>query len=273
MKNSYTDAEIDSMVTDVTAQLGALLKSEGASLLQKSDGEPSDGESLQMAAPDASAPPADASASAGPSPEASVAPDASAPAAPEGASPEGDAQPASLDELVQAYSSLSPEELQMHAQALAQVMQGQSQGQSAAPAPDASAQPPAAPLAGEGSQPVQPEAQAAMKSEIAAFGAQLGDLKKSVEQLAGIVTAVVKAKPEVKQEVKTIVVPVAGKAVTGDNALIKTEEAVKPLTKAEVVDKLNKHARDPNLAKSDRDLIRKYYNGVAQLGQLSHLLK
>ena len=130
MKNSYTEAEIDSMVADVTTKLDALLKSEGAALVKKGEDAPS-GEPMQMSAPDASASP-EASASA-PAPEASPSPeespDASPSPAPEGSEPQG---LASLEELVQAYSSLSPEELQMHAQALAQVMQGQ-QAQPAAP--------------------------------------------------------------------------------------------------------------------------------------------
>ncbi len=275
MKTSYTQTEIDSMVNDVTSQLDALLKSEGATLLKKSD-DCAPGESLEMtqkAAPDASASP-EASPSASPAPEASASaspgadaslPDDSAGAAPapEGSAPAGDAPP-SMDELVQAYGSLPPEELQLHAQALAQVMQSKqaSPAPSAAPAAaaPAPAAPAAAPLAGEGSQQAAPEAQAALKSEVAGLKEELVALRKHSEQLANIV----------KNVVKPIVVS-PGKAVTGETVLVKTEAPSKPLNKAEVTKRLNDKARDPNLAKSDRDLIRKYYTGAVTLKSLEHL--
>lgn len=241
-KNSDLAAAIDEIEKDL---LKTLKKSEDVEkrgdITAKAEGP--EGEQMDDSAPAPEGVPAD-----GPPP----APEAEAPEA-----PQEDAPP-SMEELVQAYSQLSPDELQMHIQALEQVKQ------MSAPAPEATASaspgPGAqAPGANEGSAAVAPSSEMAMKSE--KLGQELEGLKKSQAALVDALKALIGA-PQRKGYTGADMVP----------AQPKPEQEVLKLSKAEINTRLKKKAAE-NLAKSDRDLIRSFYNNSATVADLAHLLK
>jgi hypothetical protein len=275
-----------------------------------SDGgsESSDSAPAESAESAPAAPPGPDAGSA-PAPDASASAPAADPAsagAPAGGDPSGQAAGTDpVQALVQAYAQLSPEELAMHDAALQQVkaqsgaaaggMPGapgaggmppadpMAAGAGAPPAPGPVAPAPApaapagpaavAPLAGEGSQPIDPAATMALKSEFDkelnlikserdAKAKEITDLKKSVEMLTDAMT-------------KVFAQPVR-RAITSKDvgALSKAEKPVSlgDLSKAEITRKLTVAAHNPSLKKSDRDLINNYYKGNVKVDALAHLL-
>jgi hypothetical protein len=66
------------------------------------------------------------------------------------------------------------------------------------------------------------------------------------------------------------------KAVTGFNYVDKNGEAgveTQKITPAQITAKLSQLTRDPDLKKSDRDLINRYYEGNPDVSAIAHLLK
>lgn len=325
---TYTNEELNALVAEFSAEFDALVKAEVAKTaapLAKADDDGGSDEKEKKSPPSDSGSDSgggdegggggdSADAGAPPPPAASAAPDASAspapapagdpaagsaPAAPQDPAQAGGGDP--MAALSQAYAQLSPEELQMHFQALKQVLTAQMAAAPAggapgadpmaaaagappapaapAPAPAAPAAPApapgpamgagagAAPLAGEASKPVDPMASMALKSEfekeLNLVKSERDNLKKSVEQLTETMTKVL-AQPIRKS--------VTGKDIEG---LLSSEQPVKSfdgLSKAEVTKKLLAAAKNPDLKKSDRDLINKYYKSEVKVDALAHLL-
>jgi len=66
------------------------------------------------------------------------------------------------------------------------------------------------------------------------------------------------------------------KAVTGFNYVDKNGEAsveTQKITPTQITAKLSQLTRDPDLKKSDRDLVNRYYEGTANVDAIAHLLK
>jgi hypothetical protein len=202
-------------------------------------------------------------ASDGASPPASAAPSAdAAPAADPAAAAPGAEQAPTLPELTEAYSQLSPPELDMHEQALHAAKAQMSAGAapagapaapaaspSAAPAPDALAAP--APMPGAASAPVAPEFG---KSEA---DVKIASLEKSLEATTQILVTLL-GKPNFK-------------SVTGEDAVTKTEKSFEGLTKSEVTERLNKAVRK-GLSTGDSLLLKSFYKGEASVNDIGHLL-
>jgi len=233
---------LDQTVQEVKGILSSLLLNEVNSL-KKGLGEEDDTDG-PGAADGGGAPPA--SEGAAETPGASDAPPGTAPGEESGAEQgapggaPGDDAPPSMEELVQQYSQLPPEELKMHLEAATQAYQAAAGAAGAGGPPQGQGQASPPPQGG-------PE-MAAMKSEIANLKAVCIDLKKSLEDSR-------KPTPRVGQ-----------KAVTGANAAARLGTAAapaKPLNKAELHAKLVALCRDPDqskLSKHERDLINDYYN-------------
>lgn len=255
----YTKDQLKAAIDEIEKDLQSVLKSEQSSLqeqLKKSEDMEKCGEVTAKAE---GAPGEDMEDSApAVAPEASPAPEASAaPADPAMAGGEMQDQPPTMEELVSAYSQLSPEEFAMHEQAF----QAAKQAQAGAQDPMAPASPSPGPGAGgmpnEGSAPVDPAAQMAMKSE--KLQDEFDALKKSQDVLV--------------EAFKSMLTAPQRKAVTGnDMAAGKTEKPATSLSKSEINEKLKKVAKT-DLAKSDRNLIANYFKNQAKLDDIVHLLK
>jgi len=226
--------------------------------LHKGADDPADG----AASPSPDALPSEGDANASADPAASAAPaDPAAPAP-------GAEQAPTPEMLVEAYSQLSPEELQMHMVAMQQVMQSQSAGAgappaspaappadpmaapAASPAPDASAAP--APMPGADSQPVAP---AFAKSEA---GLKIATLEKNLE-LTTQALQVLLAKPSFK-------------SVDALDTVVKSEVALESLSKGEITERLNKAVRSSAFTQGDSAMLKKYFQGTAGVRDIAHLL-
>ncbi len=291
MAKKYSDIELAALIGEVREEVSGLFKSEGAAL--RKDGQFPPEESSPDASASAGAPP-DASASASPAPDASAAsPDASAdPAA--GAAPAPDASSGGdpVQALQQAYAQLSPEELQAHKMALDAVMMAQ-QPQAGAPGMDPAAgagMPPAdpamagappagappaggnAPMAGEGSKPVDPAAMMAMKSEKTDRAVAL--VKKEADEAKAELAEVKKSMEAVTKAFELILKKPVRQAITGKDVMAKSEPNadLSKLSKAEITTKLNRVTRNPKLEKSDRDLVNDFYSNKVNVDAIAHLL-
>lgn len=107
------------------------------------------------------------------------------------------------------------------------------------------------------------ESEELLKTEVTTLKKENEDLKKNVE---GLVLAMNQFLAQ-KQP--------ARKAVTDISFISKSEEvdSTKTLSKSEITKILVKKASDPQLSKSDRELINSYYNQTASVEQIRHLLK
>jgi hypothetical protein len=303
--------EFDTLVKAEATKMPALKKSDDG---DSDDKAPPSKEGSESGSE--SAPPADASASAPPdAPPAPDASAASAPPAPDASAASAPADPAAsaagadpMQALVQAYGQLSDGELQQHFMALKQVLDAKmaaSAGPAAgappaaagaapagmappapagmappAPAPEASL-PPAgpgavSPLAGEGSQPVDPNATMALKSE---FDSKLNELKKSsdkaIEEKDAEIARLNKSVEGLVESMTKFFGTPQRKGVTGKDigaGLMKSEKPVVELSKSEITKKLTAAARNPKLEKKDRELINNFYKGTVSVDALSHLL-
>lgn len=277
----YNRKQVEQMVAETEESISLLLKNEAAArqaqpqpqgqALQKSDDMPP----TEDKKPEDSAPPAasasDASASA-PPPMAEGSDSSAAGAPPMDASASAGGLP-TVEELKAEYAQLSPEEFQLHAQAMAAVIAEKQGGAPAgAGAPPQPAPPPPAAgadatLPGEGSQGIDPAM--AMKSE--QIEAEVKDLKKSLEEQKAINADLKKSVDSVAQILSKVFAP-KQKAVTAMDAVPASTEPVKRLSKAEVNAKII--ALDKStLKKSDVDAIKDFYNGKVQVEAISHLLK
>lgn len=280
-KKKFSDADVQSVVSEVEEAIETLLKSEAAALMksmpealkekvaktqevagdQKNGGDMEKCGDMKMVkdetsaiAPDQSAPP---EGSAPPAmPDAKEA-DPAVATPEESASPEATAMSAapSEQELCAAYSELSDEELAMHQKCLEQVLASKMAAPAAAPPAPAPGPDAVAPAPGEASPPIAPEM--AMKSEKALK--EVADLRKTVESLTDALTAFVK-RPQFK-------------GITGADVLTKSEVKVETLSKTEIHNRLLAAAKNPKLEKNDRQLIKDYYNGKADVAKMAHLLK
>jgi hypothetical protein len=304
-------AEFDQLVKAEVAKTGQSL-SKSEPLAKEDDESPppkkdegSESASAESAPPESAGPPAaDPAASAAPPPAADPA------SASPGAPPPGDpaAQAAGTDPqaaLKQAYAQLSPEELQMHFMALKEVLMAQQAGAAggmppggappgmdpaaaaggmAPPAPAAAGAPPApapagpgavAPLAGEGSQPLDPAATMALKSE---FDKQLNLVKSERDASAIKVQELEKSVSALAEAMTKVFSQPVRKSITGKDldGLLKSElpeSKVSSLSKAEITKKLLTVSRDPSTKNSDRDLINKYYSEAVKVNDIAHLLE
>lgn len=302
-KNAYSKQELASIMTEVTAAVDEVLAksesakpatvqknencppmakaAEGASVqdaqdkkaqggqMTKADEDPSAPKSDSGSSESASSPPA---ASPSPSPDASAsAPAASpspAPDASASADPAAAAGAPSLEQLKAAYDQLSPDEKNMHMQALQASLQASAAAPQASPAAPPAASPspsPAAPAPGpdaaapmpaDQSQGVSPEF--AMKSE---------QLNKKIEGLEKSLNIAVDALNLVLSQPKM-------KSITGDDVLNKGEPAfnVESLSKSEITDRLNAKVKSENLSKADRELVKGFYNGQKTRRDIAHLV-
>lgn len=293
---TFSEKKVQDMIAEVDSAIETLLKSEkdaliklqkgasGVSIPQTQDaangGLAKGGEDASAApvaedkekAPDASPSAAPADAGPGPAADPMASADPAAPAGDPAAAPGADASasaPPTEQELVEAYGQLSQPELQLHAKALASVMAAQAGAQSpAAPAPGPSAGPAAppaspspagpgaSPLPADQSMPVDPSV-AAMKSENVLLRGQVADLQKGLAAFT--------------DGFKELLAP-KQKAVTGMDIVPETpKQSLLHLTKSEIGTKLAAVVKT-DLAKSDRKLINRWYNGDASDAELTHLL-
>lgn len=312
-KDKYQDEELSALIQETRSQIADLLKSEEAALRknaivkadddkgppdegsESSGGDSSGGDSAPApsAEPSASAPPGgDASApppAPGGDPMASAAPPGGAPADPAAAA--GSAGGDSVETLMAAYSQLPPESLRSHFMALKQVIATQMAAPAAGGAPGgappmgadpmasaappmgadpmsagAGAPPPAAPpagpgMAGEGSKPIDPASQMALKSE--------KEMSKRFEQIEKSLESVTKGFELLMRKPDR-------KGITGKDVIAKSEPQAVDITKlkpAEINKALSDVARNPNLKKSDRDLINGYFNKKVKVADLAPLFE
>lgn len=282
------DSELKALVAEVETEIGALLKAEKDKLAKAHPGEDTSAEIPPDESATASAKPPEASASASPAPDASAAPapDASMPPADASAAPPADASadPAAdegtmdPEALKAEYAKLPPDELKIHflaaKAALMEVMGGADDGSAGAPPPPAA--PPAPPPVASASPSAPPALKAEMKSVDANGGKEL-PIKKSEQelQIEALKAEVTEQKDALEKLVKAVTVMVERperKAVTSTAFIPKTDEAAKPLSKAEVMEKLKKVSAAPGLKKSDRDLINGFCVDAVSLEKIQHLL-
>jgi hypothetical protein len=289
MPITINDVDLESILREVEADFDTAVKNQR---LRKADdeavGDDAPGGDAPPDAPpggdEASAPPPGAGGDM-PPPGAGD-PDAQG-SAPPGADPAADqGAPNDIEGLKAEYAQLPPEELKMHyiavkAALFAAMQQGGGAGPAgpgADPAAGAGGPPPmpgADPAAGAGAPP-PPMAGGpppAMKGEMTPSknpnggGAAMAKAEKLLadqqKQIEGLSTAV-------EMLLKT---PVR-KAVTNFDFIRKSEDSNAPtLTRGQIMEKLNEKAKDPKLAKSDRNLINAFCVSSVDASQIAHLLK
>jgi hypothetical protein len=286
---NYSQTELADLINATRAEVNKLLKSEEASgqpvapTITKDEGSdskpppkkdesapPADDKSSSAPPADASAPPADdASAPPPPAPDASTAPvdpaagDASPPVDPSQASA---APPDSVESLKAAYAQLPPEALKAHFMALREVIAASVAAQSpAAPAspvaPAAVAAPPAGPPAAPPASAVAPPPaapamppEAAMKNEkemqekLAKSEEKIAELSKGLETVTKLFDKIVR-KPQ-RHGVRVM-----------DPELVKSEPVqvdTKSMKRVDLLKAVSDLAKNPDLKKSDRQLINDY---------------
>ena len=305
-KTTFQQDEIDALVKDIKEQLFSPLfqeaekelakaevsKGKDVSSIGKQSGELNSGNATEpqgakaMKAevpvakageePEASPQAKEASAEAsapGEAPESAPAESASPEAAPQGdpAAEAGAGDPSGGQDLVAAYSQLDDASLQAHWQALKQVlMTKMGAGQDAAQA----APPPAAPPAPEASMSAPPAPPAGPPP---GAGAPMMRSERVEEDLKKAEQRVETLEKQFVQLLEKLLKP-ERKAVTSMVEYVaKTEPEKKEapvLTKDQVKAKLQKASRNPQLKKSDGDLIVRYFlNQDVKLEELDHLLK
>lgn len=303
--------ELDAILGELEADLNGLLADTQTKLAKarEEDGSPSPGmgsASASAGSPSASLGSPSASAGGSPAPEGSPGMEAPPAGGPEGAPPdmggapgaegmegappegapgaegmEGGAEGAADPQALEAeYAQLPLEELKAHylaaKAALFAAMQGGEQGAGAPPAgPEgagAGAPPPASPSPGataggppmamsEGNSVAGATQEGNGGNKVAvAKSEDVTALEAQIEALTKIVTAFVNKPMQ--------------KAITGTSYVTKSEApASKPVTKAEITDKLTQLTRNADLKKSDRELINRYYEGTVNTAAIEHLLK
>jgi hypothetical protein len=324
MPKNYSKAELNKLVQEFTAEFDAMVKAEverngkplnkseeggdkSSSDKEKSSGGESDGGSESSGggsdAPPAGPPGGDDASAGGPPADPASAPAGGPPADPASAGGVPPADPAAgasggdpVQALVQAYSQLSRDELQVHFFAMKQVLNSQmgadpaaggdpaaaggmppapaGPGAGAPPGPAGGMPPPgpdaAAPMAGEGSKPVDPAASMAMKSE---YEKQLNLIKKERDAALSREQQLQKSLTGLTDQLERFVGKPERKALQGKD-LLKSEPqtTTTTMTKDQIVKKLAVVARNPELKKHDRDLITKFCVGGVKVDAIAHLL-
>ncbi len=181
------------------------------------------------------------------------------------------------DDLKQAYGQLDDDSLRAHLEALKGVMMermGGGEGQpqqdmaSASPAPSPSPSPagPSASPSPSAAPSPSPAPDMAMKSEKAVLDLQKGEIEELKQQVSGLTDILTKvlSKPEKKV--------ISSVAELGN--LSKSENSVGRMSKEDVDHALKQKAQEPNLKKSDQDLIvRHFTTRNVNVKDLAHLLK
>lgn len=219
--------------------------------------------------------------SAGPAPEES----SGAPAGPGPEGPGPEAGPASAEELlgqlIQAYSSMQPEELMIHYKAaktaVVDLMQGGDPAAGdpgmgpeaggpgmgspeASPGPSMAAGPGPGPEAslGKTSMPANPNGSLAKSEQANAIETLLKSYNEKMELFERALVKMVGAPQR--------------KAVTGVDFVSRVQPEKQELSKSEALVRLNEKAKDPNLKPSDREAINSYAFGSVNLSAVEHLL-
>lgn len=282
--------ELDAILNDVEAAVKPLLKSERDRLAKAGEDSPPPEEE--------SAPSPEASPEASPSPEASAGgpppgPEASAsaggpPGADGGAPPEDDGFPQDPAQLHAMIAQLPPEQVQALYLASKQVLQSQRGAGGPPPGPEASAggpppPPPQAPPAGP------PAMKAEMRpspgnggKSIKKSESQENDMsQKDLEEMKKLMKAQGEQMDLMGKALELTLSRVVGapmrKSMTAvSQASVKpgSEPDAKPLTKAEVQERLKDKIRNKELKKKDRQAIYEFYDtGANDLSKIQHLLK
>lgn len=186
------------------------------------------------------------------------------------------------------YAQLPLEELKAHYLAAKAALFAAMQG-GGDPAAAGAGAPPAGPAAGASpsappaAPPAGPSASAGAPPMAMSEGKNIAGV--SQQGNGGQKVAVKKSETEQLQEqIEALTKIVSGfvnrpmqKAITGTTYVRKSEdfggENRKPMSENEITDKLTKLTRDPNLKKSDRDAINRYYEGAVKIDAIEHLLK
>lgn len=184
----------------------------------------------------------------------------------------------SFDELVDAYQSLPPEDLQSHLDAILQVIKGQNQAErtaspSASPSASSSPSPYASPSASPAGSPVPqgPEMTAKSEREISSLKAQIQQLKKSQKEDKDVIAEFSK----VVENLNKMVAAPARKAVTGIVyvPMQKSEERpvkkLQEMSKAEIFDLCTRHAA--SMSKSERSIVNSYVIGNVGVDSLAEI--
>ncbi len=275
-----TDKELKSLIENVAADIGTLLKAE--TVAKVGEGEETEAEKTPdvsstspaepSVSPEASSapPPAEPSAAPPEAPpaDASMAPPADAPPTPEASAP---ADPAAqggevdADALAQEYSQLPVEELKAHYLACKAALAGKlAQDGSAAPEGSAPQAPPMAPPGADAGGPPP----MAMKSE--KVDAEIEGLKKSLIDAQELIKRQESAMIDLTKAVTLAVKAPLQKAITFSDDI--GTPAVKELTKDEVRRQLSTAAKRSDLKKSDRTLIDQWTVGSIGTDKIKHLL-
>lgn len=250
MALKLTDKELNKLLDEVAVDLNKSfdkMKSD----LKKADDEDEEpmAKDVGGSVPEESSP--TASPSASPAPEESAPPpEASAPQdAPQ--DPAADAGQLTPEALQAEYSKLPPDELMMHlqaAQAAAQALQGAGPGPGPAGGPPAEASaPPEAP----------PAPPMAMKSE-----AKMDDLKKAEKAVNAEITSLKEDVEILAKTVKALLDQPIRKAITSVTELNKEEPKDEPKSYSpeQFWVKLRQVAKNPDLKKSEKQLIKDIYS-------------
>jgi hypothetical protein len=279
------DSELKSILAEVEAELAALAKSEGATLRKAKDAkDDKDSDEASGSAPAEGSAPSDAAGSPraeGSAPEASAAPgpEASADSAPEASAsapvPEASASaadpameqsaPVDWESLKAEYAALDPESLKAHYTAckaalfemMGAVGEGSGVEASASAGHEVSASPKAMKTEASASAknaPANGDAIKKSEAKIADLEAQVSGLTKALELALGT--------------------PVR-KAVTSVAHLPKTEGDVvsqRPLSKAEVKEKIRSALESRKLSKSEKDKLFAFTLGHIEFNEIKDLL-
>ena len=266
---------------DVSASPEASDSPEMSSLsAEGSSGSPESGSSPSAGMPPVAAPAATPAATPPAAPAESAPMDPAAGADQQGA-------PLTPEALQAEYAQLAPEELDMHIQAALSAKEALQA--SAAPAPDASMQPPASP-----SPSPSPAAPPAMKAEASAEASASPvakeDVKVDKKAIGGKMVPVKKSEPEVdprdaeiaslREDIEILTKSITmvmeqplRKAVTSMAYVAKApvEEPKKSFTSADVRQLIKDNAH--KLTKSERDLVIDFYDGKVQASKLEAVLE
>jgi uncharacterized protein YcbK (DUF882 family) len=297
---TITDEELAAIVVDVKRELDKGAEAAIAQL-NKSNSDDTEGQEDSPADVSPASPPVDSS----PAASAPVSPAADASAAPASPPVDASASPAadpvaapvdSAETLAADYGSLSPEDFQMHLQAMkmAASQKGMDLASMLAPAvaspapvsPVAASPAPASPMdasaalaspaASASPAPVSPVAAspdplAALKSEHEVEMASLRKNQDSMEsQLAAMAETLKKVFAQPLSKAVTSVSELGFIAKPG--TVTDDKQPEKTFTQAEILSGLRKAARNSELKKSDRELIDRYVEKKATFEQIKHLL-
>lgn len=257
---SDTLKELTALLDAVTVDIRKQMDAESAALAKSEDVQKDEGDAPSM-------PPDDGSESSDsappPAPEASDAP------------PMDDQQPenvpaASPEELQDLYGQLTPEQLDMHLQALMAVKASMGGDDQAPPMDDAGAPP--APPAPPAEKALEMSEGDMVKEESKMEESSSEELSKA-EQNSDEISALRKNVDTLTKAVKMLVEQPIRKAVTSVAFVPRTEETKPAVTYTDIDSKLRELSKRPDLKKSERDAIIGFYNGHPDEAKILSLLE